>query len=106
MSMKDEEKKHDQAQETLEQQSLIMKTVRTITELRLFMLRNKRPIYFISATNFNLMGIDEWVGNFTSICYIDCYDGRHPNVFVPPKSPVSNPRASRTSTTTCSSTRR
>ena len=41
------------------------------------------PIYFISATNFNLLGIDEWCRNFKFINYIDCYDGRHPNTFVP-----------------------
>ncbi len=23
--------------------------------------RNEDPIYFISATNFNLLGLDEWV---------------------------------------------
>ena len=34
------------------------------------------PIYFISATNFNLLGLDEWVKNFKYITYIDCYDGR------------------------------
>jgi D-alanine-D-alanine ligase-like ATP-grasp enzyme len=51
------------------------------------MHRNERPIHFISATNFNLIGIDQWVGHFKYICYIDCYDGRHPNVFVPSKQP-------------------
>ncbi|MBY3348992.1 biotin carboxylase, partial [Rhizobium laguerreae] len=48
-----------------------MKRVSHIAELRLAMRRNKRPIYFISATNLNLMGIDEWVGNFKFINYID-----------------------------------
>ncbi|TBY16886.1 biotin carboxylase [Rhizobium leguminosarum] len=62
-----------------------MKRISNIAELRLAMRRNKRPIYFISPTNFNLMGIDEWVGNFKFINSIDCYDGRHPNVFVPSK---------------------
>jgi hypothetical protein len=51
------------------------------------MHRNERPIHFVSATNFNLLGIDQWVGNFKYICYIDCYDRRHPNVFVPSKQP-------------------
>ncbi|NKL67660.1 biotin carboxylase, partial [Rhizobium leguminosarum bv. viciae] len=64
-----------------------MKRISNIAELRLAMRRNKRPIYFISPTNFNLMGIDEWVGNFKFINSIDCYDGRHPNVFVPSKIP-------------------
>ncbi|RVI09188.1 biotin carboxylase [Sinorhizobium meliloti] len=64
-----------------------MKRITNIAELRLVMHRNERPIYFISPTNFNLMGIDQWVGNFKFISYINCYDGRHPNVFVPSKFP-------------------
>ncbi|MFT4021597.1 MAG: biotin carboxylase [Acinetobacter sp.] len=57
--------------------------VRNISELRLLFHRNERPIYFISATNFNLLGLEQWVRNFKYINYIDCFDGRHPNVFVP-----------------------
>lgn len=58
-----------------------------VSDIRRFFHRNTEPIYFISATNFNLVGIDEWVGNFTYINYIDCYDGQHPNVFVPTERP-------------------
>jgi len=61
--------------------------VRSISDLLLLFHRNERPIYFISATNFNLLGIDRWVNRFRYISYIDCFDGRHPNVFVPPESP-------------------
>jgi hypothetical protein len=63
------------------------KTLRNISEIRRFFHRNETPIYFVSATNFNLLGIDEWVKNFKYICYIDCYDGRHPNVFCPSEQP-------------------
>ncbi|MEF8734394.1 MAG: biotin carboxylase [Candidatus Accumulibacter phosphatis] len=61
--------------------------VKTISDLRLMFHRNERPIYFISATNFNLLGIDQWVNRFRFISYIDCFDGRHPNVFVPQETP-------------------
>ncbi|MEM7696373.1 MAG: biotin carboxylase [Pseudomonadota bacterium] len=54
-----------------------------ISEIRRYFHTNASPIYFVSATNFNLLGIDEWVKNFKFINYIDCYDGRHPNVFCP-----------------------
>ena len=47
----------------------------------------RRPIYFISATNFNLLGADEWVRSFKFINYIDCFDGQHPSVFVPEEIP-------------------
>ena len=63
------------------------KKLRNISEIRRFFHRNETPIYFVSATNFNLLGIDEWVRNFKFISYIDCYDGRHPNVFVPSEQP-------------------
>jgi len=61
------------------------KSLKNISEIRRFFHRNETPIYFISATNFNLLGLDEWVKNFKYINYLDCYDGRHPNVFVPPE---------------------
>lgn len=64
-----------------------MKTIRNVADLRVVMHRNERPTYFISATNFNLLGIDEWMRNFKFISYIDCFDGRHPNVFVPSEAP-------------------
>jgi len=61
--------------------------LRGISDIRRYFHRNETPIYFISATNFNLLGIDEWVRNFKYVCYIDCYDGRHPNTFVPSPGP-------------------
>ena len=64
-----------------------MKTIRNVSDLRVVMHRNERPIYFISATNFNLLGIDQWVRNFKFISYIDCFDGRHPKVIMPSKQP-------------------
>ena len=62
-------------------------TIKGISDLLLMFHRNERPIYFISATNFNLLGIDRWVNRFRYISYIDCFDGRHPNVFVPSETP-------------------
>jgi hypothetical protein len=63
------------------------KALKNISEIRRYFHRNDQPIYFVSATNFNLLGIDEWVKNFKYINYIDCYDGRHPNVFIPSEVP-------------------
>ncbi|WP_417523632.1 biotin carboxylase [Marinovum sp.] len=63
------------------------KTLRNISEIRRFFHTNTDPVYFVSATNFNLLGLDEWVRNFKYICYMDCFDGRHPNVIVPSEMP-------------------
>ena len=64
-----------------------MKKLNNISEIRRFFHRNEIPIYFISATNFNLLGISEWCRSFHYINYIDCFDGRHPNVLVPSEQP-------------------
>jgi biotin carboxylase len=58
-----------------------------LSDIRRFFHRNDEPVYFVSATNFNLLGMDEWVGNFKFINYIDCFDGHHPHVFSPPEMP-------------------
>ena len=54
-----------------------------VSALRHFFRANARPIYSFGATDFNLSGMDQWIGAFTHVCQIDSYDGRHPNVFVP-----------------------
>ncbi|MEM8836344.1 MAG: biotin carboxylase [Planctomycetota bacterium] len=59
------------------------KALRGMSDIRRFFHRNSKPVYFVSATPFNLLGMDEWVRNFTFINAIDCFDGQHPNVFVP-----------------------
>ena len=56
---------------------------RGVPEIRRFFRTNETPIYFVSATAFNLLGIDRWVGNFRFVNYYDSFDGQHPNVFVP-----------------------
>lgn len=60
-----------------------MSTLKSISDIRRYFHNNKEPVYFISATNFNLLGIGDWVGNFRHINYINCFDGKQKNVFVP-----------------------
>jgi hypothetical protein len=54
-----------------------------VSEIRSFFRTNQVPIYFVSPTPFNLLGMDRWVGNFHFINYYDCFNGRHARVFVP-----------------------
>ena len=67
--------------------SKAIKKLDGISDIRRFFHTNDTPIYFISATNFNLLGADEWVKGFKFICYIECFDGQHPNVFSPDEIP-------------------
>ena len=60
-----------------------VKTLKGLSDIRRFFHTNEEPVYFISATNFNLLGADEWIKGFKFICYIECFDGLHPNVFSP-----------------------
>jgi len=57
--------------------------LRGVPEIRRFFRTNETPIYFVSATAFNLLGIDRWVRNFRFVNYFDSFDGHHPHVFVP-----------------------
>jgi biotin carboxylase len=54
-----------------------------ISEIRGFFRTNATPVYFISPTAFNLLGIDRWVRNFFFVNYFDSFEGTHPRVFVP-----------------------
>lgn len=60
-----------------------LKALNGISDIRRFFYKNDTPIYFISATNFNLLGADEWIKGFKFITYIECFDGEHSNVFSP-----------------------
>ncbi len=60
-----------------------VKPLKGISDIRRFFYTNDKPIYFISATNFNLLGADEWVKGFKFITYINCFNHQHPNVFTP-----------------------
>lgn len=59
------------------------KTLRGVSAIRAFFRRNKTPIYFVSPTSFNLLGVDRWISNFTYVNYYDSFGGTHPHVFVP-----------------------
>ncbi|WP_445955725.1 biotin carboxylase [Yeosuana sp.] len=54
-----------------------------VPDIRRYFYKNEVPLYFISATNFNMLGADEWIKGFKFICHIECFDGQHPNVFSP-----------------------
>lgn len=56
-----------------------------VSDIRRSFHKNEEPLYFISATNFNLLGADEWIKGFKFICHIECFDGLQPNVFSPKK---------------------
>ena len=62
-------------------------TLRGISEIRGFFRTNETPIYFVSPTAFNLLGIDRWVRDFFYVNYFDSFEGNHPRVIVPKDRP-------------------
>jgi biotin carboxylase len=62
-------------------------TLKGISEIRSFFRTNATPVYFVSPTAFNLLGIDRWLRNFFYINYFDSFEGNHPRVFVPKERP-------------------
>ncbi|MEZ5594276.1 MAG: biotin carboxylase [Gammaproteobacteria bacterium] len=57
-----------------------------LSEIYTFFRKNTTPIYFVSPTAYNILGIDQWVNNFEYINYFDSFDGYHPRVFIPDTS--------------------
>jgi hypothetical protein len=56
--------------------------LRTITDIRDYFAKLERDYYFISASNFNMLGMHEWVRGWHNINLLDCFDGTHPNATV------------------------
>lgn len=59
------------------------RTLKGLSDVRAFFHTNTVPLYFISPTPFNLLGIDRWVQNFFYLTYFDSFEGAHARVFVP-----------------------
>jgi hypothetical protein len=57
--------------------------LRGLSDIYRFARTSPTPIYFVSPTAYNVLGIDQWVGAFEYITYFDSFDGHHPHVFVP-----------------------
>src|SRR5262249_56742735 len=49
--------------------------LRGISEIRRFFRTNETPVSFVSATAFNLLGIDRWVRRFEYVNFYDSFDG-------------------------------
>jgi hypothetical protein len=60
-----------------------MAKITSVEQMRHFFRENRRPIYYFGNATHHLLGMDEWVRDFTFVCRVDCFDGHHPNLFVP-----------------------
>jgi biotin carboxylase len=58
------------------------KVLHSVQDIKAHFAHNSVPLFFISASNFNMMGMHEWVKNWHNINLLDCYDGAHPCALV------------------------
>jgi hypothetical protein len=58
------------------------KILASIADIKRHFAENDAPVYFISASNFNMMGMHDWVRNWLNINLIDSFDGKHPQVLL------------------------
>lgn len=57
--------------------------LRGLSDVYAFFRANTTPVYFVSPTPYNLLGLDEWVGGFRYVSYFDSFDGAKPHSFAP-----------------------
>lgn len=57
--------------------------LRGLSEIYRFFRENTVPVYFVSPTAYNLLGLDDWVSSLRYVCYFDSFDGAHDHIFVP-----------------------
>lgn len=57
--------------------------LRGIAEVRVFLRTNTTPVFVVSPTPFNLLGLDRWVHDLYFLAWHDPFDGAHPRVFAP-----------------------
>jgi len=60
-----------------------MEKLQGLTDIYKFFRTYKKPIYFVSATPFNILGLGQLVPTLRYINYFDCFDGVHHRVFIP-----------------------
>lgn len=55
----------------------------SLPEIRHHLRTSEQPVFYVSRTATNLLGIDRWVRGFSFITLVDSWDGAHPRVFTP-----------------------
>ncbi|MEH6576546.1 MAG: biotin carboxylase [Amphritea sp.] len=48
-----------------------------LSDIYRFFRKNQTPIYFISPTAYNVLGLGQWVQSFKYVTYFDSFDGEH-----------------------------
>ncbi|BBB27068.1 ATP-binding protein [Amphritea japonica] len=52
-------------------------TLRSLSDIYRFFRNNTTPIYFVSPTAYNILGLGQWIQGFKYISHFDSFDGGH-----------------------------
>ncbi|MEZ5116977.1 MAG: biotin carboxylase [Candidatus Nanopelagicales bacterium] len=59
------------------------KVLRGLSDIYHYFREYPEPVYFVSPTAYNVLGIEEWIASFRYITYFDSFDRKHPRCFTP-----------------------
>lgn len=51
-----------------------------LSDIYRFFRKNQTPIYFVSPTAYNVLGIGQWVQSFQYVTFFDSFDGDRKSV--------------------------
>jgi hypothetical protein len=57
--------------------------LRSLSDFYAFFRQNQKPIYFLSPTPYNILGLGRWINKFEYINFFDSFDGAHPKAMAP-----------------------
>lgn len=60
-----------------------MKKLNGLSEIYHYFSNYKKPIYFVSASPLNILGLGQFIPSLRYISYFDCFDGIHHRIFSP-----------------------
>ena len=66
--------------------------LRTLAEIKAFLADSPQPVFYLSRSATNLLGVDRVAGGFRYITLSDSWDGAHPRTFSPTNVPKLEPR--------------
>jgi len=55
----------------------------SLSDIYRYFRKNQTPIYFLSPTPYNILGLGRWINRFQYINFFDSFDGTHPKAVVP-----------------------
>ncbi len=67
-------------------------TLRTLDEIKTYLAESPQPIFYLSRSATNLLGVDRAVAGFSYITLSDSWDGKNPRCFSPSNVPKLEPR--------------